>query len=255
MSFWGSQPEVHEVSADASVLRISIRGGEILLHAADVGRITGTISGRTVDEVRVSTTGGRLSIDSRRHRGDLTIDLEVPHGTALDLSSGSADVVVRGEVGPVEIASGSGDTDLDSCATLVLQTGSGDVRAQTVHGPVRVGTGSGNVTLGEVHGPSESRSGSGDFRAIEQHGPIDVTTASGDITAHSCWSFVNARTASGDVALGLRVQHPTELDLHSVTGDVSVALDRGEPPAEGEEHVTVRARSVSGDIRVTRAGS
>lgn len=255
MSFWGSEPQSRPLSADAHVLRVSIRSGEILVRSADVAQITGTLTGRDLDQVRVTTTGGRLAIDSRRLRTDLTVDVEVPFGTELDLSTGSADVVVRGEVGPVQVASGSGDVDLQDCASLSAQTGSGDVQADTVHGPIRVATGSGDVVLGEVHGPAQSRSGSGDFRATEQHGPVDVTTASGDIRVQSSWSDVKARTASGDVVVGLRAEHPTLLDLHSLTGEVVVDLDQSTPPTEGEQHVTVHARTVSGDVRLFRAGS
>jgi hypothetical protein len=63
---------------------------------------------------------------------------------------------------------------------------------------------------------------------------------------------VRAETARGDVQIGVPDGVPTYLDLKTVTGQIRCDLEPGEKPAEGERSLTLRARTVSGDISVVR---
>jgi hypothetical protein len=61
-------------------------------------------------------------------------------------------------------------------------------------------------------------------------------------------------SASGDVAIGVRRGSRAHLDCTTVSGDArsELELSGDEPDGEGP-FVEIRARTVSGDIRITRA--
>jgi DUF4097 and DUF4098 domain-containing protein YvlB len=83
---------------------------------------------------------------------------------------------------------------------------------------------------------------------------LQLSTASGDLLVrHAQRGRLAAKTASGDVLVGVPEGTPVWTDISTVTGSVSSDLTGVGKPADGQDHVEVRATSVSGDIRLKQA--
>jgi len=218
--------------------------------------------GRNTDEaiaqIRVEYRGGRLEISGpkqglRRGGHGLDLTVRVPAGSRCIVRTASCDVACLGEV-----------------ASLDVRTASGDVTAALVSGPVRVVTASGDVWLEEAAGEVAVNTASGDFRLLRAGDDVNVTTASGNVQISSCGGSVNARTASGDIridsigsgraelncvsgdaTLGVAPGVGVYLDISSLSGRVSSELEPAD--GEGSADLTVKCRSISGDVNVNRA--
>jgi DUF4097 and DUF4098 domain-containing protein YvlB len=159
------------------------------------------------------------------------IVIRVPADTAVEVQSGSGDVTASGLAGPVK-----------------LETGSGDVNATGLTGSSDLNTSSGDVTVRGLRGRTVLRTGSGDINAE------DVATRE-----------LTADTASGDVQLDF-AQAPDIVDASTASGDVDVSLPEGgtyrveADPGSGDQHLNVkidpsatrvvRAQTSSGDVTV-----
>jgi hypothetical protein len=60
---------------------------------------------------------------------------------------------------------------------------------------------------------------------------------------------------SGDVRVATRPGLALWIDVQSVSGSVSSDLEVGEAPGGGDAQVELRVRTVSGDVRITRAAA
>lgn len=181
--------------------------------------------------------------------------LGVPPGLDYVVSSGGADIRIGTEAGQVRAKSGSGDITLDVTHDLQCSTGSGDVSVAAVRGgSAQVSSGSGDVQIGEAYCPLVAKSGSGDvtIRAVHRV-QLQASSGSGDIAVPSTSGSVELRSASGAITVGVADHLPAWLDLHSVSGDVRIAMDASEPPEPGQPYVAVKARTASGDIAIYRA--
>ncbi len=154
-------------------------------------------------------------------RNAVTVRVEVPEGSDVDVVSGSADVEITGPIGTADLTTSSGDISTDDAAAGVTAK-----------------TASGNVTLGAVGGDLRAHTASGDLRCSSVAGPAVFSTASGDLEVGAAGSRVEVRATSGNVRLGDLAQGAR---IVNVSGDVRVLA-----VGEGDLHV----RSVSGDVTV-----
>jgi Putative adhesin len=216
-----------------------------------------------LDQVEVEFDDGQLAIRGPRavpswRWSGLDLTIKAPVGSSCAAKTASADVSCVGEI-----------------SSLAVSTASGDLTASAVTGDVNARTASGDVLLEQVGGDLTVHTASGDLRASQVDGAVRVNTASGDIALGYCARSVTTRTATGDVQIGAVASG--EVDLNSASGDVEVAVVPGtgvylelssltgtvrsdldeveSAEAAGPEGPTVeiRARTLSGDIRVTRA--
>jgi Putative adhesin len=189
-------------------------------------------------------------------RSGIECRIRCPHDSGLSVKTKSADIVARGTLGGVNVQTASGDVQLERVSGGVnvksassdfsareifggvnLQTASGDVEIETAHGVINVTTVSGDISIGEAYDnvTANSVSGDQDHRAVMQ----------GTVAAHS---------VSGDVTIAVRRGSKAFLDCTTVSGDTSSELEMtGEAPAGEAPFVEIRAKTVSGDIRITRA--
>ena len=242
----------------------SLDGGvavELIAHDED--------SQRLVDSARIElgTHGHRptLIVDVPQKRGlsftlfgrsGIECRIRCPQGTALDVRTKSADVSVRGTLGSVAVASASGDVEVDRVSgDLNVKSASSDVSAREVGGATSIQTASGDIDIEVARGRVNVTSVSGDITVGEAYDDVSANSVSGDQDHRAVMQgAVSAHSVSGDVTIGVRRGSKAHLDCTTVSGETSSELElSSEAPSGDGPFVDVRAKTVSGDIRITRA--
>jgi DUF4097 and DUF4098 domain-containing protein YvlB len=105
-----------------------------------------------------------------------------------------------------------------------VQTGSGDVQAREIAGPVRGGAGSGNLELEETGaGDVDLHTGSGNVTVRGIQGAFRGEAGSGDITAEGTqmggWEI---RTGSGNIRVRLPANAAFDANLSTSSGTLDV---------------------------------
>ncbi|WP_244930413.1 DUF4097 family beta strand repeat-containing protein [Nocardioides sp. W7] len=261
-------------------LFVEVGKGTVHVRATETATVEVQIQGRDAEQVRVEQHGRRVTVVAPRQRNNLfgsdaglQVDVTVPEDSDVAIRTGSADVVVEGRVGDGRLRSGSGDVRIESLGGPgVVETGSGDVRVGAALGDLRVksgsgtvelgrtsatvavSTGSGDVVIGSADGPTAVKTGSGDLVVRETRTDVTLSTGSGDLavaTAHR--GRITVKGASGDVLVGVPAGVPVWTDITTVSGEIRSALAGAGRPAEGQDHLELRAKTVSGDVVLVRA--
>lgn len=214
-----------------------------------------------LDDVQVAFEDGQLYVRGPRgiafrSRSGLDLTIKVPVGSTCAAKTASADLSCVGVVSAVQ-----------------MNTASGDLTAASVTGDVTVRSASGDVLLDEVGGEFTMHTASGDTQVRQVSGTVRVNSASGDVAIGHCGGSVSTRTASGNVRLDgiasglVQVNSATGdvqvavvpgigvyLDLASLSGSVRSYLDEVDSASgDTDAAVEIRARTMSGDIRITKA--
>jgi DUF4097 and DUF4098 domain-containing protein YvlB len=249
-----------EVEATDDATRVEL---ELIAHDED--------SQQFIDEARIELRDqqGRphLTIDIPQRRGGfnfgsffgrqgITLRVRAPHGSGLSVRTKSADLSAAGTLGGANIASASGDVMLERIeGKLSVKTASGDVRARFVRDDVSVQSASGDIAIDEVRGAVSVNSASGDVRIDEAYGDVNAGTVSGDQHHGAVMrGTISAHSVSGDVHIGVRRGSKVFLDCTTVSGDTSSELEvSSDAPAGDGPLAEIRAKTVSGDIQITRA--
>jgi Putative adhesin len=222
-----------------------------------------------VDAARVELRGNELIVDVPQRRGGFNfkdlfggrgIDCRVgcADGSSLRVRSKSADVVAAIDLAAADISTASGDARLqDVHGDLTFKGASGDLTARNVGGRASANTASGDIELGNVGASLNANSASGDIAVESVGGDARANTASGDIRLDAVVAGeVSVNSASGDVSIAVRRGSTAYLDCSTVSGDARSELDMtSDEPNAGGPLVTVKARTVSGDIVITRAAA
>ena len=217
-----------------------------------------------IDDVEVAFEDGQLYIRgprglSFRPRNGLDLTIKVPAGSSCAAKTASADLSCVGVM-----------------SALSMNSASGDLTAASVTGDVTVRSASGDVLLDRVDGDLTLHTASGDTRVRSVGGAVRINSASGDVAIGHCAGSVTARTASGDVRLDAVASGVVELnsatgdmqvavmpglgvylELSSLSGNVRSHLDEVDGP-DGDADaaaVEIRVRTMSGNIRITKAST
>ena len=179
----------------------------------------------------------------------------MPTGTDVNIKGASVDVSSQGALGTLRVRSVSGDVRADDLVRAEVSIASGDTRLELVRNDATVKATSGDVFVRAVGGRLIATLASGDIQADDVAGDAEVETASGDVTIRRCTgSAVTVRTVSGDIRLGLPAGIRVDPEISTMSGKVTLP----EPPSTAADDqrrsVRIRLRSVSGDIRIERAG-
>lgn len=218
-----------------------------------------------------------IAPDTKRWFGrtpKLDITVAAPSESALAAFVESADVRLHGRLGGVDVNSASGDVRVDHADTLTVSTASGDIWADMVAGDARVKTASGEVRFSDVGGSADASTASGDMQLKRVGGDVALRSASGDASVGPVGGSLTAKTASGDIRIesvaigtveidsasgdvlvGVADGTAAWLEVQSLSGDVHSELEASEAPADDAPTVTVRARTLSGDITIRRAAA
>ena len=186
----------------------------------------------------------------------VSVRITCPHGSTLDCDTASADVFTSGPLGDARIRTASGDLQLDRIeGSLEAKTASGDVRVERVEGRATVNTVSGDVLVDEALSGLDLNTVSGDVHAGEITGDLTVKSVSGDHRIRAAGpGQIDLKAVSGDVQVSVRRGLRVRLDVNSVSGSIGSELDVGEAPSGGErQEASLRVRTVSGDVKITRA--
>ena len=224
--------------------------------------------------------------------GDLA-RVEDRHGQAVedefDVATGEGSLAVRARKGlRIKMGPGRRDTpDLDvhvpRRATIVVETSSGDLSGEDLAGEQRFHTVSGDIDLIRISGAVSIESASGDVD-LTATGVLRLKarTVSGDLAVRAgVLAEVSAATTSGDLAVAgelapdgthrvetvsgdavLALAGGARIEVSTVTGDVKAdgphrteRTDGQRVIVVGDGRATLVARTMSGDVHVTRAKS
>jgi DUF4097 and DUF4098 domain-containing protein YvlB len=224
-------------------LSAASEAGESLLEQTEVRFDDGTLRVRVPQRVTI--------------RGNASLDLtvELPEGSSVRAETASADVTLAGRLAAVEGKTASGDVQVDRVTGNVdLTTASGDIRIEDAAGEVRVSSASGDTAIGQAGGDIIAKTASGDVQIGQAGQSVTLKTASGDVRLASVHTGrTDVTTVSGDVTVGVVPDVEVYLDISTLSGDISSELDSSSPTGETAASLTLSCRTVSGDIRVTRA--
>jgi hypothetical protein len=241
-------------------LEVSIPSGDIDVETTDGEETSLSVDGdeRMLESVEVRQNGNRVSVTLRDKNklgfsftlgslvfgnGGLRVHAHVPHGADLKVKTASADTTATGRLRILDVNGVSGDVRArgEIAEDATVKSVSGDVELERVGGDVTVQTVSGDARIRAIAGSVDTKSVSGDIR-------LEALTA-GDARFSS---------VSGDIEIGIAPGSMLDVDAGSTSGDLSseVPLASEAPSAESaaEPTVVLRGRTVSGDVRVFRAG-
>jgi hypothetical protein len=232
-----------------AVVRLTPRGnGDDTLE-----RFTVELQGHTLS-VLGPRQGGLPDLLGGRRRDSVDVVLEVPVGTALKLSTLDADVTVTGRCGRADVATGSASITLGTVdGDLRLRYGSGESRVEAVRGSATVKAGSGSARFGEVAGGLDCGFGSGTVDAGVVRGALHTRAGSGSVSVGAVHGDVDVASGSGGFTLGVPAGVAAKFDVTTGSGQLRSDLPVDEAPAAGARFITIRARTGSGDVRLTRA--
>ncbi|WP_396213839.1 DUF4097 family beta strand repeat-containing protein [Gemmatimonas sp.] len=215
-----------------AVVDITMRTGRLIVHGIDGSTGSVRASGANYE---LRSTGVTLTLQSRDHASrsamrdrdadrEDTIELNVPRGVRLVVSTLSADAEVRDISGSVEMRSTSGDLQLTNISgRTIIETISGDVRTTATRTLLRAKTVSGDVRVREAEGDLELSTTSGDMSVSgAQIGRFVASSISGNVQFDGLFTDdarVQVNTHSGDVSLRLPDGAHGQAALSTVNGD------------------------------------
>lgn len=230
---------VDVVTTDGPVARVEvteIENDPLVVTVDDDGRLV-------VRHPKLSWDGVLGWLKSERRRA--VVSVAVPADCDTSIGVVSADAVVAGIHGKVEVRCVSGDIVLDDITGEVsVESVSGDVEARRLTGNIGLKSVSGGLTV--VDGAPEkvrADSVSGDVALdLQPAGQVDI----------------NVKTVSGDVTVRLPDRTGLDVDLASTSGDLACSfdgLDREHKPgshrlrgAVGDGSGRLHGRTVSGAV-------
>ena len=251
-------PQVIDIPGDVRSLAVRLVAGHVDVVTTDgpTARVEVTevdndpVTVSIDDEGRLVVRHMKLSWDgilgwfkAERRRAVVSVAVPVDCDTSIGLVS--ADAVVAGVHGKVDVRSVSGGLTLDDVTGNVrVESVSGDVEARGLAGSIGLKSVSGGLTV--VDGsPAQVRadSVSGDVALdLQSPGLIDI----------------NVKTVSGDVNVRVPERTGLDVDVASTSGDLACAfdgLDRDSRPgakrlhgAVGDASGRLRGRTVSGSV-------
>jgi DUF4097 and DUF4098 domain-containing protein YvlB len=257
-------------------LDIRLASGAIEIDPTLDGRVEIDLTAHDEESQRL-VDSARIELQDRNGRPEVVVDvpqrknfgfslsfgpsgiscrIRCPHESGAAVRTKSADVLARGTLAALSVATASGDVEVDRVAGGVnVKSASADFSARDVGGSVSVATASGDVDIDVARGPVNVATASGDVTIDEAYDDVRVNTVSGDQQHGAVMrGDVSLQSVSGDMSIGVRRGSRVFLDCNTVSGDTSSELELTTAPAEGDGPLLeLRAKSVAGDIRITRA--
>lgn len=218
-------------------------------------RITVEMDGPTLT-ISAPRQGGVFDLLGDRWRTGASVDIEVtvPSGTAMKISSFTADITVTGRCAGADVATGTGRVQLEHVdGDLRLRYGASSCTVGRVGGTAVVRSGSGDTRLGEIEGDLQCACGSGRLDAAAVHGSVKSRSGAGEARLGAVYGDVDVASGSGGISIGLPKGVTARVDVHTGSGGLRSDLPIEDEPADRKGAITLRARTGSGDVHVFRA--
>lgn len=236
-------------------VEVRIAAGHIRVNEGQPGTVHVSISASNPDKLLVEQFRDHIQIgEEGRLRGSYRIRLDVPPGTDLMTAVASGNVDVNAPVGDLTARSASGDVDVSAAMGRVeVKVASGDVTIANSTGDTRVVSASGDVRIGNVDDDCSVATASGDIEVGTITGSLDLKTASGNVVVRRYeGENLTAKSVSGKLDLRIAAGRRADLDIRTLSGKVDLPSSRRDGP-EPTGEVFIRAKSVSGNIKIDRA--
>ena len=207
----------------------------------------------------------------RSDGGSIDVTVELPAGSNLSGSAGSADFRTDGRLGTCRIKIGLGTIEVEEADTPHLKSGAGDITVDHAIGAAELTAGSGDVRVRELDDSAVIKNSNGDTWVGVAAGDVRLNAANGSIAVDVANASVVAKTANGDVRLGdvvrgsvaletsagdlevgIREGTAAWLDVSARAGKVHNALTAADAPGAATERVEVRARTSVGNVVIRR---
>jgi Putative adhesin len=273
-------PEPISTTIDLVIGDVRISAGDRATTAVDVqpSDAANEEDVRIAEQTRVEYAGVQLRIKAPKLRsfvsrkgGSIDVTIDLPAGSNVQGSAGSADFLCDGRLGFCRLKTGLGDIRVDEADTLNLKSGAGDIAVDRATGHVEVAAGSGDVRMGALESGAQIKNSNGDTWVGVANRDLRLNAANGDIAVDLAHAGVAAKAANGDVRLrevvrgkvvletqigdlevGVREGTAAWLDVSASAGKVHNALDAADAPEPSAETVDVRARTTVGEIVIRR---
>lgn len=152
-------------------------------------------------------------------------------------------VRVEGRAGRVEVQRVRGPVEVDAR--------SGRVTVEDVEGAVSVMTSTGRIEVREVRGECRAETRTGKISAVEVDGALTLATKTGALEVRGRIAHdANLRVRTGSITLAVTRDSAFFIDAETRTGSVTADLPVNYLSAPPADAPTVRARAVTGSIRV-----
>jgi Putative adhesin len=207
----------------------------------------------------------------RSDGGSIDVTVELPAGSNLDGSAGSADFRCDGRLGTCRIKLGLGTIEVEQAHAPHLKSGAGDITVDRATGAAELTAGSGEVRVRELDSGAVIKNSNGDTWVGAAAGDVRINAANGSIAVDVANAGVVAKTANGDVRLsevvrgsvalesqigdleiGIREGTAAWLDVNARAGKVHNALTAADSAGRSAEKVEVRARTSVGNVVIRR---
>lgn len=242
---------------DRPEIDVRIQSGRVELVKGEPGTVKVTVE--TSDpEFVVEQRGDLIVVSSDKNtswlsRGSSFVVIEAPDYSDAVISAASARIESQIPLNHVEINSASGDVEIAAARTAAIKTASGDSRIGVIEKALRLKTASGDLFVTErCHGTVGVASASGQINIAECRATINVNTVSGDVDLSRYYGDkVTIKSMSGDIRVGIPAGTNVDLDVSILSGNLRLpeALEEKVPSTR---HTTIKAKLVSGDLRIER---
>jgi DUF4097 and DUF4098 domain-containing protein YvlB len=238
--------------------RVEVRfpSGSLRVRGGSPEEIHVQVRGRRAEDFLLDQRGDTVYVEfeARGLSASHEVAIHVPDGTAVEVRTASADVESAADLSDLTVATASGDVLAgDAGGQVDIRTASGDIKVDRAGEWLRVRTASGDVRVARADGGASIVSASGDVTIGAAQENVTVKTASGRVRIGEFdGTTFAAKTVSGDIAVRVPTGRTLHVDLQTLSGNVRIP---GEPGVAGNRHepsrqVTVKGKSVSGDIAV-----
>jgi DUF4097 and DUF4098 domain-containing protein YvlB len=265
-----------------AALHVKIQSGRVDVTEGRAGVISLEVDTRDPDMVEIHQSGDTVFVSDNRSgwvvRGSVRITAAVPPRSDLEVGSASADVQADAELRNLICRTASGDVSFRTVDTLEVKTASGSIRGERVDSDMRVNSASGDVFVERVGGRLTAALASGDVRVDQVGGDLRANSASGDVRVEKFrGDEVTIKSVSGDLVIGFPEGITLDAEVNTLSGSVRLpppapprppeplsapdgsGLESLEPipPLEplrstGRRRVRLSAKTVSGDIRISK---